>query len=57
MDVKASYIVMITTALRIAYVFHSKIVLAPFVYAVKIAFQSKRKSQAFGNIKNAKNNR
>jgi len=28
---------------------------APFVYAVEIVFQSKRRSQAFGNIKNAKN--
>ena len=28
---------------------------ALFVYAVEIVFQSKRRSQAFGNIKNAKN--
>jgi len=38
--------------------FHIKNLLeATFVYAVEIAFQSKRKSQAFDNIKNAKNDR
>jgi predicted deacetylase len=43
-------------ALRVGFTYTNPVT-SLFVYAVEIVFQSKHRSQAFGNIKNAKNNR